>query len=139
MYFHYFLLLLPASCQILWQGYCWDCPSLTPRPSLHCQLLSAPGARRFKPIQNQCCSWISGSDSLEGVTKGDKWFLSCLAGNTLQCWACSRGPPKQRSSQMSPLSFSLRCPQPRPQGSPFSCSGQMGGRADLSIINQKAF
>ena len=38
---------------------------LTPSPSLQRQLCPAPGSRRFRPIQNQCCSWISGSDSLQ--------------------------------------------------------------------------
>lgn len=42
-------------------------PRLTPSPSLHLQLLSPAGSRRFRPIQNQCCSWSSGSDSLQGA------------------------------------------------------------------------
>jgi len=41
-----------------------ESPGLTPSPSLHRQLLSPAGSRRFRPIQNQCCSWSSGSDSL---------------------------------------------------------------------------
>lgn len=40
-----------------------SCP-LTPRPSLQRQLCPPAGSRRFRPIQNQCCSWNSGSDSL---------------------------------------------------------------------------
>lgn len=49
------------------QSSCRNPPGLTPIPSLHLQLLSPAGSRRFRPIQNQCCSWSSGSDSLRGA------------------------------------------------------------------------
>lgn len=62
---------------------------LTPKPSLQRQLCPAPGSRRFRPIQNQFCSWISGSDSLQhntGVGTED----TGIRGAVPRAWGLSR-------------------------------------------------
>lgn len=96
---------------------------LTPKPSLQRQLCPAPGSRRFRPIQNQFCSWISGSDSLQhntGVGTEDTgirgavpraWGLSRLDFTSRELSSLDQTPSSLGEGGLAPFRWGLPCQQ----------------------------